>query len=263
MNLILRIVLAFGLAVLLSLDANASVNCSTGNVGNLNPGDQIYGEIALHLNSGKAFSFNVRENSTGQAVTWGGQIELCYLSCDLGFQWSYVATGGGMSFTASQSPSTSDTCNLYVTTIIPAPQRLLTFSKSTKDNAAAWAPILHLGSTAFLGLASSFAVWGFQNASPVAVEIGGVCGLAATITAFSEAVAKYIASSDPPCTQDYMQTIVPAYQDALSIGGQDCSVFTDPTLAWICNSLNADLVQLDWTSRGMSQSSDCYIQSCA
>src|SRR5215471_7295398 len=111
--------LALLLAIFLSAEANASLNCSIGPVGN-GLGDVIHGQITLHLRSGSGFSWNVIESSSGQAVTWDpGETESCGLNCNQTFPWKYTAGSVNETFTAWQSPSTGDTCDLMITSIDP------------------------------------------------------------------------------------------------------------------------------------------------
>jgi hypothetical protein len=113
--------------------ANAALDCSVPAEVGL--GDVIHGQIVLHLRSNKGFSWNVQEQGSGRAVTWDpGETQNCSEPCTEVFPWRYTADANLETFYAWQSPSTSDTYDLQITSIEPY-QRGTPIPKYVKDAA--------------------------------------------------------------------------------------------------------------------------------
>jgi hypothetical protein len=198
----------------------ATINCSAGPV-TAGYGGTIHGQLLLHLNSGKAFTFNVHEQS-GNNVTWNDDTQSCILDCSLSFPWKYVATNENEWFQATQSPNTSDTCTIVITQIDPPPPPLIlsgNLKRVTKDNAAERRDDLRNGRDIVLSLAaaaSGAAVFNPAFAVPAAVFGGqGVI--------LNRGAEKQDAIATDPCsdisTCDYTNQANPVYPSPDDLGG--------------------------------------------
>jgi hypothetical protein len=244
------VIFAALLALFLSIspEADASFNCSVG-VGN-GIGDIISGTIRIFFKDSNGYAWNVYD-AGGNTVSWSNSTQTDEHS--VSFDWTYTATQPFETFTG-RSGSTADTCDLVITGVIAANHEApSSYSKSTKDTAAFWSSVAQQASLAFLGCSSVMDMTGYPF-------LGRVCGAAAVGAALGQAYADHI--NHDPYDPNYYSTYEPSYQDAQSLGGQDCSGIDDGTLQWLCNSLNDTIVQLAAMADGANGSNDRYISSC-